>query len=608
MVDMAAAGAVAPAARPKLVLSPVAVAILATLAFLAARLLFQGHVLLTSLGDTDDATRLVQLRDWLAHGRWFDLTLPQIGAPEPLLSHWSRLIDLGLASILLPLTPVFGPDRAELAMRVIWPVLTLVTLTAVVARDAALRAGSVAGFAVAGFMLMSATAVYQFQPGRIDHHNVQILCAVAGILLLARAIDRPRDGWGAGAVLGLGLGVGLEGMSLVVPALALAVLLGLGRPDGLEGVKRTSIAFAAALALSVAATTAPGRLAVAVCDAAAVNLVALATFAASGVVLADAIARRVTGSRGLALQLGVLSLAGASGLAVYALLNPACLAGPFGEVPAALWPVWLSQVTEGQPIGYLLHTSPRETFAFLVIVMAALLARAGEIVTTPVSSEQPNARRQAVFLLSVQIAAILTAAAMVKMMPYAIWLAFPALAILVARLPAIGTLSPLVTRVAAFALLGQSTLAALLGVALAGLPKSAAPADAPARTACSDTATISALRDLPPGLILADLNIGPYIAALTDHRVATAPYHRLGSSIVTGQRALNGPPMSAEPAIRTLGATYVVACAAPLSSGPSAAPLAFEDALSAGVPPAYLEPIILEATTKLRVYRLKSPG
>ena len=35
----------------------------------------------------------IAVRELLAGAPWFDTTLPRIGAPEPLLSHWSRLID-----------------------------------------------------------------------------------------------------------------------------------------------------------------------------------------------------------------------------------------------------------------------------------------------------------------------------------------------------------------------------------------------------------------------------------------------------------------------------------------------------------------------------------
>ena len=52
-----------------------------------------------NLGDSDDATRLIQVRELLASGNWFDTTTMKIGGDAGMLSHWSRLIDLKLASL-----------------------------------------------------------------------------------------------------------------------------------------------------------------------------------------------------------------------------------------------------------------------------------------------------------------------------------------------------------------------------------------------------------------------------------------------------------------------------------------------------------------------------
>jgi hypothetical protein len=58
------------------------------------------QILLTSLGDPDDALRLHQVRVLMAGGAWFDMTLPRIGGAQPLVSHWSRLIDVPLVVLL----------------------------------------------------------------------------------------------------------------------------------------------------------------------------------------------------------------------------------------------------------------------------------------------------------------------------------------------------------------------------------------------------------------------------------------------------------------------------------------------------------------------------
>jgi hypothetical protein len=195
--------------------TPLAWALLATAFLLIATLAGPGPSLSDWLGDPDDAVRLVTVRELLAGAPWFDTTLPRIGAPEPLLSHWSRLIDAPLAMLIGLLSPLLGRDGAELATRIVWPMLPFFALALIVAREAQRRAGWVAAAFVLFLVVTSATALAQFRPGRIDHHNVQILCAVAGSLFLARSCDDRRAGWIAGALLGLGLAIGYEAIAFV---------------------------------------------------------------------------------------------------------------------------------------------------------------------------------------------------------------------------------------------------------------------------------------------------------------------------------------------------------------------------------------------------------
>jgi len=49
---------------------------------------------------TDDAMRLVEVRDLLAGQNWFDLTQYRLNPPGGVVSHWSRLIDLPLALLI----------------------------------------------------------------------------------------------------------------------------------------------------------------------------------------------------------------------------------------------------------------------------------------------------------------------------------------------------------------------------------------------------------------------------------------------------------------------------------------------------------------------------
>ena len=50
--------------------------------------------------DTDDAMRMVQVRDWLAGQGWYDLRALRLDPPAGTLMHWSRVVDLPLAALI----------------------------------------------------------------------------------------------------------------------------------------------------------------------------------------------------------------------------------------------------------------------------------------------------------------------------------------------------------------------------------------------------------------------------------------------------------------------------------------------------------------------------
>ena len=93
-------------------------------------------------GDTDDALRLVQVRDFLIRGSWYDTRLAAIGAPEALNSHWSRLIDLPIAWVISFFTLFTSYLRAEIVAQIVWPLLLLFGLARFMVYEAERRAGN----------------------------------------------------------------------------------------------------------------------------------------------------------------------------------------------------------------------------------------------------------------------------------------------------------------------------------------------------------------------------------------------------------------------------------------------------------------------------------
>src|SRR3546814_3628032 len=77
------------------------------------------------LPDTDDNLRLQQVRDWLAGQAWFDLRQHRMSPPEGADIHWSRLVDIPLAGLILLFKSFASAPFAERAAVAIAPLLPL---------------------------------------------------------------------------------------------------------------------------------------------------------------------------------------------------------------------------------------------------------------------------------------------------------------------------------------------------------------------------------------------------------------------------------------------------------------------------------------------------
>ena len=60
------------------------------------------------LGDTDDNMRIMQVRAWLHGQGWYDLRDYRMNPPFGANIHWSRIVDLPIAGLILALAHLFG--------------------------------------------------------------------------------------------------------------------------------------------------------------------------------------------------------------------------------------------------------------------------------------------------------------------------------------------------------------------------------------------------------------------------------------------------------------------------------------------------------------------
>jgi hypothetical protein len=127
-----------------------------------------------ALPDSDDAMRLVQVRDLLAGQPWYDLMQYRLGAEPGTLMHWSRLVDAPIAALIVGLRLLLGAEAAERIALTIWPLipaLLLLPCATLVGQRLAGRGGAALALASAAGAV---PLVRHFAPGRIDHHNVQL--------------------------------------------------------------------------------------------------------------------------------------------------------------------------------------------------------------------------------------------------------------------------------------------------------------------------------------------------------------------------------------------------------------------------------------------------
>ncbi len=294
--------------------------------------------------DGDDIMRLIQVRDWLAGQSWFDVTQHRIDAPFGAVMHWSRLVDVPLAMIVWPLSPIIGQAAAEQVAAVLVPLLTLFVVMLLIGRMAWRLFDEEATTLACIVVALSAPLLYQLRPMRIDHHGWQIACALLAVnALMAR--DARRGGWIAGAALALWLSISMEAMPMVIAICGIALVRWLrcwGDRQWLVSILQSLAVCSGALYLLTHGTAAGGEL----CDA-----IAPAHLAALGVMALGATGLgRVEVSRPWLFVLLVLGSTGLASVLVLLQIAPQCAGGSFGGMDQVAHDMWLANVSESKPI------------------------------------------------------------------------------------------------------------------------------------------------------------------------------------------------------------------------------------------------------------------
>lgn len=488
---------------------------------LAAWLLFAGMVLWLMHGialDTDSAMRLVQVRDLRAGQGWFDTVQHRMNTPYGLAMHWSRLVDAPLALLSL---------ISEHVALIAWPLALFAALLLLLARLAANLGVSLGGrpaIALVLILTLFCPELYAiFTPGNIDHHGLQLVLMLGALVGVVER--RPRL---TAVAVALSLGVGLEALPYGL------VAIGFSLTDR-EGARRFGLTLAGTALVLLAATTADPYRLTPVCDTYSLFYALLLACGGLGAAAISLLPRhRAAALIGLALAL----------VAIAALLNPACFAGPYGGLDERMQTLFFARINEAHPVWMFFHLSPSQTVGGYVYAAFALA----------LCFVAPAGRARTV-VIAFAAMALTVATFQYRATPFALVFALPGLAAALATLWDRRGLLWL-----AAALIFANGVAFTLAASLAeGQERVAAGATAFARqVACGGEPAMAALRPLPRGRVAGFVDQGPAILAYTSHSAVAGPYHRDAAGILDSYEIFAGK--SPRTVLDRRGITYVVTC------------------------------------------------
>ena len=545
--------------------------------------------------DPDDVLRLVQVRDLIAGQGWFDLTQHRLDAPGGgVAMHWSRLVDLPLAALILVLTPLLGQPLAETVAAVAVPLLTFGCALLLVARQTARLCGAETVVYACLALALSVPVLSQVLPLRIDHHGWQIvlaLVALAGVL----SSNARRGGWLAGLAMAAWLAISLEGLPMAAAICGVLALRWLRDPAGKAGFVNAMLGLAGGSAVLFAATRGVSDLAN-YCDMLSPVHLGVLVWGAVG---AAALAWLDPRSRPVLLA-GLAAIA-AGGAAILLAVAPSCAGGGFAGMDPLVEAFWYRGIAEGQPLW------GQSLGGAVQALIAPLIGLAGlNALWRGTNDAQERARWLEYALLlgaALAVTVMVTRAGAVAGAYAAVPFGWRLQRWLV-RLRAAGT------PVKAGVMAGVLVLA--LAIVLPGTryfpqPASQAPRAEPQRANECGVRQAAALLDaLPKGEILAPMDIGPGLLLGSPHTVIASAHHRGEKGMRVAIELFLGAPDKARAALAERGTAYLALCPGSNETARfrSASPAGLLARLEGGERFDWLEPLPVPAESNLKVWRI----
>jgi len=549
------------------------------------------------LGDTDDNMRIMQVRAWLHGQGWYDLRNYRMNPPAGANIHWSRLVDLPIAGLILGLRPWLGGAAAERWAVAIAPLLPYLLLLFSLALTARRLLGATA-YPLAFLALFFAGSTNgMFMPERIDHHGWQLALLALGISAIADP-KRVRGGLTLGIATALSLAIGLEMLIYLALAGAAMVLFWVDGADERERLRAYAVALGGgtAFAFLVFASNDNWN---AVCDALSPVWLSDALIG-SALLFILAWLPPADWKRRLLLALG----AGLIVAAFHALTWPHCLQRLEGVSPE-VERLWLSHVKEARPVwmhGWRIAT---------LVVAVPITGTVGWALTIWLRRKDAEARRRVIGAAAPGIVAGLLLLWQTRTGPAAQMMAVVGgAAIIWFLLPRFWRSSSSVARVLGATLVFLIGAGAAVPLVLDFIPEAKAKQrDQQIGRANRLCGTMWGLRPValqPRGVVITFVDLGPRLIAVTHHDAITGPYHRNGQQIADVMNFWRGSADQAHALAAKYHANYVLSC--PNSSTTTIfmaeAPKGFYAQLQRGQAPKWLAPVALPKDSPYRMWKV----
>ncbi|MGE6696862.1 hypothetical protein ACQKH5_04165 [Hyphomonas sp. NPDC076900] len=549
--------------------------------------------------DIDDTLRRLQIEDLLADNDWHDRILPFVTPGAPYESPWSRLVDAPYV-LLTRLFELGMPREQALDLAsLVWPPILLaplIWLSCGAAQRLLGRSLNALDAALVGLFLIQAAV--EFAPGRIDHHNFQIL--LLALFIRGLTIENPQaSGLVMAGAATLSITVGLEAVPMLIIGLTGVAIAAVFKQPGAETrMQSAGIGLAVFAPLAALIFAGPSDFIQTHCDA--ISAPWILALAGAGLILTGARAAWQLAGTGSALP-RVALLAAALTVLMILLWNvfPDCRSGPLHMIDPVTQSFWLDNVPQDAPAHTLV---PQPAGLPLAVLLAAAIAICGPCAAAGLRDWQQG-RPETIIFVAIVAAGIVMSLFAIRYMRITFFLA------------------ALATPLAVSTLLQRSaegeggrrrwTAAALAGSAAFFVAGFALPRGPHAEVSASyhlfryDSCAgedFSALHRLAPGVIMAPFGLHyAIIEAETPHTLSTISFYRSAPGI----RKLATAFTTEEPAelrAALAGVDYVVVCSSNTAVPLDDMPLLRD--LRRGQPPTGLEQIARSTPSRVTIYRI----